>query len=66
MANNRREQKPKTKEGKSKTKINSKDIMIHSANKMGRHMDDVKRGAGIHKTHKDKCRKKKWNQDDEE
>ena len=53
MATNRRAQKPKSK-------VNSKEVMIHSSNKLGRHLDIVKSGSGIHKTYKDKCRVKKW------
>ena len=37
--------------------INSTELMLNSANKLGRHLDNVKTGCGIHKSKKDYTRK---------
>ena len=46
-------------------KIKGADLVVNSANKMGRHMGIVKSGAGAHKnkkayTRKQKHKKKEW------
>ena len=54
----KREQKKK-KNSKNKMVIDMTEVMLNSANKMGRHLDAVKSGTGIHKSKKDYSRKRK-------
>lgn len=44
---------------KNKKVIKGKDLLIHSANKEGRHDDYVRTGTGAHKSEKDYSRHKK-------
>lgn len=43
--------------------INVNELLIHSANKLGRHDDIVKTGCGVHKTNKTYTRREKHNKD---
>jgi len=56
MKNKHRKREQKKK---SKMVIDMTEVMLNSANKMGRHLDAVKSGTGIHKSKKDYSRKRK-------
>lgn len=48
----------KTKQNQQMT-INSTEVMLNSANKLGRHLDHVKTGCGAHVSKRDYTRKVK-------
>lgn len=50
------------KKQQEKMIINSTEIMVNSANKLGRHLDLVKSGCGPHKNKKGYTRKTKHKQ----
>lgn len=49
----------KKKKTKDKIVISSKELIINSAGKQGRHLDIVKTGCGVHESTKRKIQKRK-------